>query len=225
LSVFRSSRFTGANLTTFAVYAGLGGALFLVVLRLQVSLGYSALEAGASLVPMTGIMLVLSPRAGALGQRIGPRIPMTVGPLVAGGGLLLFGRLSPGDSYLAGVLPAVVLFALGMSLTVAPLTAAVLASVDESHTGLASGVNNAVARLAGLLAVAVLPALAGIATDESLGASLASGYATALRICAGICAAGGVVAFVLVRDGTQVRSTFPPSAWHPCNDPCLEEAA
>ncbi|HEX8769394.1 MAG TPA: DHA2 family efflux MFS transporter permease subunit, partial [Acidimicrobiales bacterium] len=160
LGVFRSRQFTGANLTTFAVYAGLGGALFLVVLRLQVSLGYGALEAGASLVPFTVLMLLVSPAAGQLGQHIGPRLPMTVGPLLAGCGLALFGQIGPGDDYFSAILPAVFVFGLGMALTVAPLTAAVLGSLEDSAAGIASGVNNAVARLAGLLAVAVLPALA-----------------------------------------------------------------
>ena len=148
----------GANITTLAVYGALGAGLFLVVLRLQVSLGYSPLAAGASLVPFTGLMLVLSPSAGQLGQRAGARLPMTVGPLVTSGGMLLFSRISPGDHYATAVLPAVIVFGLGMALTVAPLTAAVFGGVTDDLVGIASGVNNAVARLAGLLAVAILPA-------------------------------------------------------------------
>jgi EmrB/QacA subfamily drug resistance transporter len=224
LTVFRSRQFTGANLTTFAVYAGLGGALFLVVLRLQVSLGYDALEAGASLGPFTVLMLLVSPAAGQLGQRIGPRIPMTVGPLVAACGLVLFGQIGPGDSYISSVLPAVLMFGFGMALTVAPLTAAVLGSVGDGQAGIASGVNNAVARLAGLLAVAILPALAGIATDESLATSLDTGYSTALRIAAGLCAAGGVISAVLVRDAASVRNTVHPAVTSACQDPCVETA-
>jgi EmrB/QacA subfamily drug resistance transporter len=222
LGVFRSRQFTGANLTTFAVYAGLGGALFLVVLRLQVSLGYDALEAGASLVPFTFLMLLVSPAAGQLGQRVGPRLPMTVGPLVAACGLVLFGQIGPEDHYFAAVLPAVLVFGLGMALTVAPLTAAVLGSVDDSQAGIASGVNNAVARLAGLLAVAVLPALAGIATDESIAASLDTGYSTVLWIAAGLCAAGGVIAALLVRQSVSVRNTVHPAVTQACQDPCVE---
>ncbi|HUQ63650.1 MAG TPA: MFS transporter [Acidimicrobiales bacterium] len=222
LGIFRSRQFTGANLTTFAVYAGLGGALFLVVLRLQVSLGYDPLEAGASLVPFTVLMLLVSPAAGQLGQRVGPRLPMTVGPLVAGVGLALFGQISPGGSYATSVLPAVVIFGLGMALTVAPLTAAVLGSVADTQAGIASGVNNAVARLAGLLAVAVLPALAGIATDESLAASLDTGYSTALRISAGLCAAGGLISALFVRDAARVRATVHPAVSQACGDPCVE---
>lgn len=222
LSVFRSRQFSGANLTTLAVYAGLGGALFLVVLRLQVSLGYSALEAGAALMPFTGIMLTLSPVAGQLGQRIGARLPMTVGPVVAGAGIALLGGVAPGDAYVSGVLPGIVVFALGMALTVAPLTAAVLGAVGDELTGLASGVNNAAARLAGLLAVAALPALAGIATDGPIDASLDAGFGTALRIAGAVTALGGVVAAVTVRETWPVRPVVQP-VFQSCSDPGLAE--
>lgn len=210
LELFRSRQFTGANLTTLSVYAGLGGAMFLLVIRLQDTLGYSALEAGASLVPFTIIMLVLSSRAGQLAQRIGPRLPMTVGPLVAGVGLLMMGRIEPGVGYVTTVLPAVVVFGLGMTLTVAPLTATVLAAVEARHLGVGSGVNNAMARLAGLLAVAALPSL----TDS---------FAVAVTMCAAVCAAGGVVAWVTVRTGTAAHPVPQPALVHPCNEPCLIE--
>lgn len=223
LGIFRSRQFTGANLTTLAVYAALGGALFLVVLRLQVSMGYSALEAGAATVPFTVLLLLLSPTAGALGQRIGPRVPMTVGPLVAAVGLVLFGRVGPGDAYVPDVLAAAVVFGLGMSITVAPLTAAVLGAVPDERAGLASGVNNAVARFAGLLAVAALPALAGIATDVAVAESLDEGYATAMAIAAAVCAAGGLVALLTVRGGDDVRPVVHPSPDHGCHDPCLDQ--
>jgi EmrB/QacA subfamily drug resistance transporter len=221
LSVFRSRQFSGANLTTLAVYAGLSGALFLLVLRLQASMGYSALEAGAATVPFTILMLLLSPAAGALGQRVGARLPMTIGPLTAGAGVLLLSGVGPGDRYGTGVLPGVVVFGLGMALTVAPLTAAVLAGVDEERTGVASGVNNAVARLAGLLAVAALPALAGIAADESMARSLDAGYATALRIAAAVTASGALAAAVFVRRTASATPTAHPSVYTACQDPCL----
>jgi EmrB/QacA subfamily drug resistance transporter len=221
LHLFRSAQFTGTNLTTLAVYAGLGGALFLVVLRLQVSLGYSALEAGAALVPITLLMLVLSPGAGQLGQRVGPRLPMTVGPLVAAAGIALFSGVAPGDTYWSGVLPGAVVFGLGLALTVAPLTAAVLASVGDAFTGVASGVNNAAARLAGLLAVASLPALAGISGAGSMAAGLDRGFTDAMWISAAVCACGGIVAAVLVRDAVRARSIVPPSLVHPCQDPAV----
>lgn len=225
LRLFRSRQFTGANLTTFAVYAGLSGALFLVVMQLQVSLAYSALEAGASLVPFTVIMLFLSPRAGALAQRTGPGLPMTVGPLLAAAGLMLLSGIGPGDGYAGGVLPGVVVFGTGMAVTVAPLTSAVLAAVEERHAGLASGVNNAVARLAGLLAVAVLPAVAGVSSGASLAAGLDAGFVTAVRISAALCALGGLVSAALVRRGTPVPVTVHPAPSHACHDPCAGQAA
>lgn len=223
LGIFRSPQFSGANVTTLAVYAGLGGAMFLVVLQLQVSLGYSALEAGASLVPFTVLMLLLSPAAGQLGRSTGPRVPMTIGPIVAGVGLLLLAGVAPGDSYVAGVLPGVVVFGLGMSITVAPLTAAVLGSVDDDRVGVASGINNAVARLAGLLAVAALPALAGIATSGPVAESLAEGYANALRICAALCVAGGIVAAASMRGGAATSPVVHPAVTQACDDPAVVE--
>lgn len=223
LRVFRSRQFSGANLTTFAVYAALGAAFFLVTLRLQISLGYSAFEAGVSFFPFTLIMLWLSPKAGQLSQRIGPRIPMTVGPLTAAAAMVAFGQIQPGDRYATSVLPAVVLFGLGMAMTVAPLTATVLASVSDAMAGVASGVNNAVSRLAGLLAVAVLPGLAGIALSDSLADALDAGYATALRMAAALAAAGGAVAWFLVRQATPTKPVVHPSPQVACGDPCLAD--
>jgi EmrB/QacA subfamily drug resistance transporter len=221
LDVFRSSQFTGANLTTFAVYFGLGGAIFLVVLHLQLSLGYSPLQAGASLLPFTLIMLILSARMGYLTRRTGPRLPMTVGPMVAASGLLLFGRVGPGSGYLDGVLPAVALLGLGMTITVAPLTSAVLAAVEERHVGVASGVNNAVARLAGLMAVAVLPAATGI--DPGDPTTIASGFPEAMGICAAAGAAGGLIAWLTIRKAVPVEPVTQTALQQPCHHPCLIE--
>ncbi len=222
LDIFRLRQFSGANVTTFALYGGLGAAMFLVVLRLQVGLGYSALEAGASLVPFTVLMLLLSPAAGQLGRTIGPRLPMTVGPIVAGAGLALLAEVGPGDRYVPDVLAGVVVFGFGMSLTVAPLTAAVLAEVGEERVGVASGINNAVARLAGLLAVAAVPALAGIRTDESVEAGLDAGYTTAMRICAAACVVGGLVAAAAMRTGAATVPTVHPALDQACNEGALD---
>jgi EmrB/QacA subfamily drug resistance transporter len=220
LSLFRSRQFTGANLTTFAVYGALGAALFLIVLRLQVTLGYSALEAGMALLPFTGLMLALSARVGAVAQRIGPGPPMTVGPLLSAAGLVLFSQIGPGDTYVRDVLPAAVLFGLGMTVTVAPLTAAVLGAVDSRRAGIASGVNNAVARLAGLVGIAVIPAVAGIGGGGAgdVAGSLDHGYPAALLLAAGACAAGGMIAGLLVRDAAPVRPVTHPDALHGCHD-------
>jgi EmrB/QacA subfamily drug resistance transporter len=223
LTIFRSMQFTGANLTTLTVYAALGGAFFLLVLQLQITLGYSALEAGVATLPITMLMLVLSARAGALAQRIGPRIPMTLGPIVAAVGLALFARIEPGSGYVDAVLPGVVVFGAGLTLTVAPLTAAVLAAVDGHHVGAGSGVNNAIARLGGLIAVAVLPALVGI--DSGSPSTIASGFGTAMWVCAAASAAGGIVAWLTVREGAKIPAVTQPSTHHPCHDPCVAEAA
>ncbi|MDQ1357333.1 MAG: hypothetical protein QOG44_1706 [Acidimicrobiaceae bacterium] len=205
LGIFASRQFTAANLVTFVIYAALGGALFLLAVDLQQALRYSPVAAGAALFPVTVIMLLLSARAGALAQRIGPRIPMTIGPLVVTAGLLLMVRISPGDHYAATVLPAVVVFGLGLALTVAPLTATVLQAADERHAGVASGVNNAVARAASLLAVALLPALAGLTgADYKHPLAFSHGFHTALMIAAAGTFLGGVLALFTIRNPAPV---------------------
>jgi EmrB/QacA subfamily drug resistance transporter len=199
LSLFRSRQFSGANVTTLALYFALNGALFLVVIALQSALGFSALAAGAALAPLTLVMLVLSPLAGKATTRFGHRIFMTVGPLVAGGGLLLLTGVRVGASYLTGVLPGVCVLAVGLGLTVAPLTTAVFQGVRTAQAGIASGVNNAVARIAGLLAVALLPAAAGLSDLSSRApAALIAGLHRALWLCAVGCALGAAVAFFTV---------------------------
>ncbi|WP_082930043.1 MFS transporter [Mycobacterium sp. 1164966.3] len=223
LPLFRSRQFTGANLTTVAVYAALGGTLFLLALQLQQSLHYSALAAGLATLPFTVIMLVGSPWAGALTERTGPRLPMTVGPLVAAGGLALMARITPGASYLEAVLPAVAIFGFGLAITVAPLTAAVLAAVSENHAGTASGVNNAIARLAGLLAVAVLPIAAGI--HAGIGQPLGHSFVVAMFIAAAISASGGVVAALTIRTSVDVTHHVLPGVNHACQDACTRRAA
>jgi EmrB/QacA subfamily drug resistance transporter len=159
LALFRIRNFAVANLTTLAAYAGLIGGLFFVGLFLQQVVGYSALEAGLATTPISILLFVLSPRFGRLASGVGPRLPMTVGPIVAGLGLLAMLRIEADTDYLADVLPAVIVFGLGLSATVAPLTATVLDSVEERQVGIASGVNNGVSRVAGLLAIAVLGAV------------------------------------------------------------------
>jgi EmrB/QacA subfamily drug resistance transporter len=199
LSMFRVPAFSGANVTTFAVYGALGAALFLLSLVLQVALGYSPLEAGAATVPITVVMLAFSSRSGALAQRIGARLPMTVGPSVIAIGLLLMLRIEPGTSYVATVLPALLVFSSGLTLTVAPLTATVLAAVTPDHAGTASGVNNAVARAAGLVAVASLPLVAGLDAATSVaGGALVDGFHRAVVVSAVVAALGGVVAWLTV---------------------------
>ena len=213
--LFASRQFTGANVVTLAVYAGLGVSFFLVVINLQLALDYSALEAGVALLPITGCMLVLSPVAGALAQQVGARTPMTAGPLVAAGGLVWLGRVGPGDSYVTGVFPAAFVYGVGLALTIAPLTAAVLAAVDDRHLGVGSATNNAVARLAGLLAVAVLPAAAGVDL-ERVGPGGLPGYTTAMDIAATLCAFGALAAFTMIQRTKPVPPTIQPSVHQPC---------
>jgi EmrB/QacA subfamily drug resistance transporter len=225
LEIFRSRQFDGANATTLAVYFGLGGAIFLLVLQLQTVLGYSPVEAGASLLPVTVLMLLLSSRAGGLAQRVGPRLPMTVGPLMVAAGLLLFRRVEPEASYLGTVLPAAVVFGSGLVLTVAPLTSTVLAAVEERHLGVASGVNNAVARLGGLLAVALLPAVAGIDPGGASLSDFTAGFARAMAIAAGACVAGAVIALATIDRSTAVPPISQAGVDQPCHHPCVTERA
>ena len=213
MSLFTVRQFTAANLVTFAVYAALSGGLFLLPVQLQLVSHFSPVQAGSSLLPLTVVMLLLSARGGALAQRIGPRWPMTFGPIVAGVGIALFSRLDAHSTYLGGVLPAVLVFGLGLAATVAPLTSSVLAAAPDHETGIASAVNNDVARIAGLLAVAVLPALAGITpaayADPVL---LSAGFHRAVLIAGGLCAAGGLLAFFTISDSGLRRPHAPVQA-------------
>jgi Na+/melibiose symporter-like transporter len=180
---------------------------FLLVAFLQISLGYSPIESGAASLPITVLMLLLSARSGALAQRIGARIPLTVGPLVIAAGLRLMTRINIGDSYVSSVLPAVVVFGLGLTLVVAPVTATVLAAADERQSGIASGINNAVSRVGGLLAVAVLPLVAGLTGSKFYDPlAMEDGFHMAMVVCAALAASGGVLAwFTISSDVLEVE--------------------
>jgi len=226
-SLFRERQFAVANAVTFAVYAALGGVFLLLVLHLQVVAGFSPLLAGLALLPVTVAMLLLSGPAGALAALRGPRLLMSAGPLTSAAGVLLLRRIGPGATYLGDVLPAVLVFGLGLAATVAPLTATVLASAPDRQAGVASGVNNAVARTAGLLAVATLPALAGLSgpalTDP---AAFGSGFRNAMLGSALLLALGGAVAGLLVRNRPVVGEARPTRALHCAVDgPPLHSAA
>jgi EmrB/QacA subfamily drug resistance transporter len=210
LELFHDRRFTVVNTVTLLVYAGLGVFFFLLVLQLQIVAGFSPLAAGTALLPVTGLMLLLSARTGALAQRIGPRLPMTVGTLLAAAGFLLTLRIGPGASYVLDVLPAVVVLGLGLSCTVAPLTATVLESADPRFAGTASGVNNAIARTGSLLAVAVIPVAAGLGgTDYAVPADFNSGFHNAMLISAALLALGGLISAVLLRE-PRAEPAAPP---------------
>jgi EmrB/QacA subfamily drug resistance transporter len=199
-ALFRNPIFSAANAVTLLIYGALSVVFVLLVLQLQTVAGFSPLAAGTSLLPLTAIMLLFSARVGALAGRIGPRLPMTVGPLVSACGLLLMLRVGQGASWFTDVLPAMVVFGAGMTLTVSPLTATVLDAAPDRFAGSASGVNNAVARAAGLLAVAIIPGLAGIAgEDYTEPAVLDRGFHIAVIISACLLVTAAVVSFALIR--------------------------
>ncbi|GGK92940.1 MFS transporter [Sphaerisporangium melleum] len=211
--VFSSREFTAVNVVTLIMYAAMGVVFFLLVVELQVAAGFSPLAAGSSMLPVMLLMLVLSPRAGELGKRIGPRLPMTVGILLCTGGLVLMSRVGPGASYLLDVLPAVALFGLGLSAAVAPLTATVLATAEERFAGVASGVNNAVARTGGLLAVAAIPPLVGLTGAAYTSPEVfTAGFRSAILISAAMMAGAALLTFLTIRTnalGTPSRAAVP----------------
>ncbi|UGQ09627.1 MFS transporter [Yinghuangia sp. ASG 101] len=220
--IFASRQFTAVNLVTLCVYAALSAVLFFLVIQLQTVSGYSPQNSGLATLPITVLMLLLSARSGALAKRIGPRLPMTVGPLLCAGGLLLMLRIGPDAPYISEVLPGVALLGLGLSVTVAPLTATVLASVDVAQAGIASGVNNAAARAAGLLAVAGLPAIVGLTgKGYEVPSTVDSGFGTAMWICAGLLVAGAALAWRTVRsDALEGRPDKPAHAEPHCRTSC-----
>jgi EmrB/QacA subfamily drug resistance transporter len=217
--LFRNRQFTAVNLVTVLVYAALGVVFVLLVLQLQVVAGFSPLLAGTALLPVTALMLLFSARVGRLARRVGPRLLLTVGPLVAAGGVLLLANVGADADYVTDVLPGALLFGAGLTLLVAPLTATVLDSAADRFAGVASGVNNAAARTAGLLAVAVVPVAAGIGgADYTDPPAFTDGFRTAMLICAGLLVAGGVLAGALVRrplGASDDEPSDPEGATHP----------
>jgi EmrB/QacA subfamily drug resistance transporter len=221
LDVFASRQFSAVNLITFLVYGALGGVLFLLVLQVQVVAGYSPLKAGTALLPVTLVMLAFSARSGALAQRIGPRWPMTAGTAIAAVGLLLMTRIGVHASYLTDVLPAMAVFAVGLVLTVAPLTATVLASADVRHAGVASGVNNAVARAAGLFAVAGLPAAVGLSAASYHSAPrFSSGFDKAAIGCAALLVVAAALSALLIRNDVLQAVDGEPVTGPECRINC-----
>jgi EmrB/QacA subfamily drug resistance transporter len=192
LSLFRVRNFAVANLATLMTYAGLIGGFFFLALFLQQNVGYTPLQAGLATTPVSLLLFTLSPRFGHLTAAIGPRLPMTVGPIAGGAGLLLLRRAGADASYLTDLLPALLLFGLGLSATVAPLTTTVLTSVEERHVGIASGVNNGVSRVAGLLAIAILGVAISSRSDPVAGFHLGAALAGALMISGGLISAVGI---------------------------------
>lgn len=199
LGLFGDRTFSAANAMTALVYAALGAILFFLVLQLQTVGGYNALEAGLATLPVTVCMLLLAARGGELGQRIGPRIPMTVGPLVMAVGTALLLGVDAEVTWWRDVLPGLTVFGLGLALMVAPLTATVLAAAPDEHTGIASGINNAVARAGSLLAIAALPVAVGLTgADYRRPRVFDAAYDHALLACAALLVLGGLVSWVAI---------------------------
>jgi EmrB/QacA subfamily drug resistance transporter len=229
LGLFRSRNFAVGNAATLAIYAGLGAATFFVAVFLQQVAGYSALEAGVALLPITVVMVTLSRRWGALATRIGPRLPMGLGPIVAGCGLLLYLRLDARGDYVSQVLPAALVFGLGLAMTVAPLTATVLGAVDGANAGVASGVNNAVARIAGLLAIAAVGAVVtgqagahalvvhgppGSAERRAEERASVRAFHAGMEVCAVLVMAGGVLSLLGLERPRRRRAPAAPAFEH-----------
>ena len=212
-SLFRSRPFTVTNLMTVLLYAALGASFFLVAYQLQVGAGWSALSAGAALLPATVLMLVGSARSGALADRIGPRAQLTVGPLLTGAGLLVLSRIGTDATWWRDVLPGSVLFGLGLVTFVAPLTATVMASVSPAHVSVASGVNNAVARTATLAALSVLPVVSGLTSADGPSA-VTDAFRISLVIGAALTVLAAPIAFVGLgprpRAGRSARQSYCP---------------
>jgi MFS family permease len=226
LELFRSRQFAAATALALVAYAALGGVIFLFVAFLQITLGYTALQAGAATLPLTALMLALSRPSGAITQRIGPRIPLAIGAVLTGAGLLLMAQIHVGDRYLTGVLPSLVVFGAGLAALITPITATVLASVGSRHSGIASAVNNAFSRLGQMVAVAALPLAAGLsgaAFDNP--ARMAAGFPVAMTIAAGTSFAAALLAWTTISDNALSRpgadigpaaKDLPPSLQRHC---------
>ena len=204
-ALFRNRAFRVTNFATVLLYGALGVTFFLIAYELQVASGWSALRSGTALLPVTIIMLIFSAPSGALAQRIGPRLQLTVGPIVVGIGLLLFTRIGPNASWFSDVLPGALVFAVGLVVFVAPLTATVMAAAaDPDHVSVASGVNNAIARAASLASLAVIPVVAGL--SEASGArEVTTAFRTALVIVAIVAACAAPLCFVGLRASDRGR--------------------
>ncbi|MGZ4607694.1 MAG: DHA2 family efflux MFS transporter permease subunit [Blastococcus sp.] len=204
--LFADRQFTGANVATLAIYGALGGGSLFLILQLQTVLGYPAATAGAAMLPSILLITLLSPRAGALATRIGPRLPMTIGPLITATGALWLTGVNGSAPYWIEVLPGSLLQGLGMATTVAPLTATVLGAAPDTLAGIASGVNNAVARAGQLLAVAALPVAVGLSgTDYTNPTAFTAGFRIAMVICAVLFALGGAVSWATIRADVLAR--------------------
>jgi predicted MFS family arabinose efflux permease len=211
-SLFASRQFSASNGMTLLVYAALGAITFFLVIQLQTVSGYGPLRAGVATLPVTLVLVLLASRGGQLAARIGPRIPMAVGPLVCALGIALLTGIGSDVRYWRDVFPGLLVFSLGLATLVAPLTATVLAAAPDHNAGVASGINNAVARAGSLLAVAALPAAVGLnGGDYNDPATFSAGYGSAMWICVGLLVAGGVISGILIQNPHEAGLGGPPT--------------
>jgi len=216
LSLFASRQFSAINVATVFFYGALAAGAYLLVLRCQLILGYTATEAGAVMIPSSVMFLLLSPVSGALVPRVGARRPMAAGMLAVGAAFLLL-AFTPGAGYARAILPGALLWGIGLGLTVSPLTAAVLAAVRDTDLGEASAISDVAARFGGALLTALVPVLIGVRADQDLAAALADGYRTAMVVLTGLCVVAAVICAVFVRDGKEAPTRFAaPAPYHGC---------
>lgn len=194
LSLFRDRMFSGGNAVTLLSFMVSAGAFLFLVVQLQTTLGYRPAEAGAALVPVYLIMLVGAPQSGRLADKVGARAPVIAGNLILAAAAWWLSFVGSGSEFISGVLPGVIVLAIGLAILGAPLTSATLSAVDKDDQGIASGVNNTVGQLAGLLMVVVLPAVAGLSGQAFDGPEFADGYQIAMRVCALVCLVSAAIA-------------------------------
>jgi MFS family permease len=217
LSLFRSRQFDAINVTTLLLYGAFAAANYLLVLQVELGLGYSAAAAGAVLIPESAVFLVLSPVVGALVARVGPRRLMVAGILSIAAAFFWLSAAGPGDGYLTALLPGALLWGLGSALTVAPLTAGVLAAVSDEDLGEATAINDAASRVGGVIAIALVPLLIGAGAGGTLADSLTNGYESAMLLIGALCAAAAAVSWLFVSDKRAVAPPLTPMApYHGC---------
>jgi len=219
-SLFRSRPFDAINAATVLLYGALAAASYLIVLQCELRLGYSATAAGAALIPESVVFLIVSPLVGGLVARVGTRWPMAAGILIVAGGFGWLSAARPGEPYAQAILPGAILWGLGIGLTVAPLTAGVLAAVDDRDLGEASAINDAASRVGGVVLVALVPALLGAGSSPDLSGPLATNYRTAMLVMAGLAVAAAILAagFVPSRRKTA-KHALPGPRLHTCAVP------
>ncbi|HEY6747970.1 MAG TPA: DHA2 family efflux MFS transporter permease subunit [Mycobacteriales bacterium] len=208
-ALFRSRQFDAINVATLLFYGALAAASYLVVLQCELRLGYSASEAGAALIPESAVFLLVSPLVGGLVARVGTRWPMTIGILIVAAGFGWLSAARPGQPYAQAILPGALLWGLGIGLTVAPLTAGVLAAVDDSDLGEASAINDAASRVGGVILIGLVPVLLGAGSSRSLGGPLARNYQSAMVVMAALSVVAALITAVFVSRGRAAVRQLP----------------